>query len=364
MRALTAILLALFSAGVCVGAAAAQPPAEARPGSIGVRLGNERPAPAVRLMVPGGPAAMAGVRPGDRILAVDGRATDGLSGRQVERMTEGPLARPVELRLGTAEGMRTVRISRADLYAPGPGYTQAVRTRHFVVHHRADGGSRRYARGLARRAEAMARRELRGVDTRGRRAHLFVVPPLSAEGEMRMRQETMVPWWGAWVDALPSQGESVASTLAYLRFGDPGAAALERFGGKGLWDEPPDELHRYAVATLVTMGMAPDASPEVLARISPDLSGISASLRVYVRERWGDRRFAALWRSELPFADAVRAELGVEERELFADWREKIYTMGPRRDAGPGLETLLVALGWGVVMVAAGVWVARGKEAG
>jgi hypothetical protein len=102
----------------------------------------------------------------------------------------------------------------------------------------------------------------------------------------------------------------------------------------------------------------------VLARISPDLVGISASVRAYIRERWGDRRFTAIWRSELPFADAVRTELGVEERELFADWREKIYSLGPRRDAGPGFGTFVVALGWGVVILLAGVWVARGKEAG
>jgi hypothetical protein len=361
MRALFAVLLLL---PLAAPPAAAQGGAPARPGSIGVRLGNERPAPAVRLMLAGGPAAMAGLRPGDRILAVDGRATDGLSGRQVERMMEGPITRPVELRVGVAEGTRTVRVPRADLYAPGPGFTQAVRTRHFVVHHRADRGSRRFARGMARRAEAMVRRELRGVDTQGRRAHLFVVPPLSSEGDVRSRQEALVPWWGAWVDALPGQAESMASTLAYLRFGEPGAAALERFGGKGLWSEPPTELHRYAVATLVTMRVEPDASPEMLARLSTDLTATGASLREYVRERWGDRRFGALWRSDLSFADAVRAELGVEERELFADWREKIYTLGPRRDAGPGLQTFLVALGWGMVVLAAGVWVARGKEVG
>jgi hypothetical protein len=362
MRALIAVLLVLLS--VWPSPAAAQAGSEARPGSIGVRLGNERPAPAVRQILTGGPAAMAGLRPGDRMLAVDGRRTDGLSGRQVERMIEGPLARPVELLVGVAEGTRTVRIPREDLFAPGPGYTQALRTEHFIVHHRADGGSRRFARGLARRAEAMARRELRGVDTQGRRAHLFVVPPLSAEGDVKSRQEAMVPWWGVWVEALPSQGEELASTLAYLRFGDPGAAALERFGAKYLWGETAPELHRYAVSQLVTMGVEPDASPEVLARISPDLVGISSSVRAYIRERWGDRRFGAVWRSELPFAEAVRKELGVEERELFADWREKIYSMGPRRDAGPGLETFLVALGWGAVILLAGVWVARGKEAG
>lgn len=360
MRALIALLLVLLS----LAPAAAQAGGEARPGAIGVRLGNERPAPAVRLVLTGGPAAMAGLRPGDRILAVDGRRTDGLSGRQVERMIEGPLARPVELLVGVAEGTRTVRVPREDLYAPGPGYTQAVRTEHFVVHHRADRGSRRYAHGLARRAEAVARRELRGVDTQGRRAHLFVVPPMSSEGEVKLRQEAMVPWWGVWIEALPTQGGELASTLAYLRFGDPGAAALERFGPKYLWQQQAGELHRYAVSQLVTMGVEPDASPEVLARISPDLIGISGSVRAYIRERWGDRRFGAVWRSELPFAEAVRRELGVEERELFADWREKIYSMGPRRDAGPDLGTFLVGLGWGVVILAAGVWVARGKEAG
>lgn len=361
MRALILLLLALL---VRPSTAAAQARSEATPGSIGVRLGNERPAPAVRMMIAGGPAAMAGLRPGDRILAVDGRRTDGLSGHQVERMIEGPLARPVELVVAAAEGTRTVRVPRADLYSPGAGYTQAVRTERFVVHHRDDRGSRRYAHRLARRAEALARAELRGVDTQRRRAHLWVVPPFVLEYDVQARREGLVPWWGAWVEALPSQGEPLASTMAYLRFGEPGAAALERFGGKSMWSQPTGDLHRYAVSQLVMMGVEPDASPDVLARLAPDLSGASASLRVYVRERWGDRRFGALWRSELPFADAVRAELGVEERELVADWREKIYSLGPRRDAGPGLETFLVTLAWGAVTLAVGVWVARGKQAG
>lgn len=359
MRALFALLLLLAAVP-----AAAQPRDQVRPGSIGLRMGNERPVPAVRQMIAGGPATLAGIRVGDRILAVDGRRTDGLSGRQVERLTEGPLGRPVELVVSTGEGTRGLRIAREDLFAPGAGYTQAVRTEHFVVHHRPDRGSRRYARSLARRAEAMARKELRGVDTQGRRAHLFVVPPFSGSNDVKIRQETMVPWWGAWVDAVPGQMESVSSTLAYLRFGEPGAAALDRFGGKFLWASEPADLHRYAVSQLVSMGMDPAAPPEVLARISPDLAGLSGSLRVYVRERWGDRRFGALWRSELPFPDAVRAELGVEEHELFADWRDKVYSLGPKRDAGPDLETFLVAAGWGAVMLALGVWVARRKEVG
>lgn len=359
MRILLAVFLALPA--LCPAPAAAQ--ADAYPWSIGVRMGNERPAPAVRQMIASGPAALAGLRTGEPVLAVDGRPTEGLTGRQVERMMEGPPG-IVNLLVGGPEGTRPLRVRRANVYAPGAGYTRAVRTEHFVIHHRPDGGSRRYARKLARQAEAMAREELRGVDTQGRRAHLFVVPPMSAEVDVKARQEAMVPFWGAWVDAGPTQGEPVASTLAYLRYGEPGMAAQERLGGKVMWSETPSEMHRSAVAQLVAMGVAPDAPPEMLIRITPEIWSVSASLRAYVRERWGDRPFGALWRSDLPFADAVRRELGVEEHELFADWRDEIYSLGPQRDAGPGLDTFLVALGWGVVMMAAGVWVARGKEAG
>ncbi|HEX2206378.1 MAG TPA: PDZ domain-containing protein [Longimicrobium sp.] len=362
MRVFITLVLVLLAARAA--SAQAQPRGEALPGTIGVRLGNERPSPAVRLVLAGGPAALAGVRPGDRILAVDGRHTEGMSGGRVERLIEGPVGRPVELMVAAPEGTRTVRVPRADLYAPGPGFNHVMRTQHFTIHHRGDGGSRRYARGLARRAEAMARRELRGADTQGRRVHLFVVPPLTTEGEVKARQESLLPWWIAWVDAMPGGTESVHSTLAYLRFGQPGTAAQERMSGKYLWNETPDELHRYAVSTLVTMGMDPASPPEVLARLSPDLAAVSVSMRTYVRERWGDRRFGALWRSELSFPEAVRAELDVDERELFADWRDKIYSLGPRSDAGPGLQTFLVALGWGAVLLAAGVWVARRKQAG
>lgn len=362
MRVFIALVLLLLASRPA--SAQVQPRGEARPGTIGVRLGNERPAPAVRLTLAGGPAALAGIRPGDRVLAVDARPTDGLSGAQVERLIEGPVGRPVELRMAGPEGTRTMRVTRADLHAPGTGYTRFVRTPHFVVHHRGDGASRRYARGLARRAEAMVRADLRGVDTQGRRAHLFVVPPLTTDGEVKARQEALLPWSAAWVDAMPGGHEAIPSTLAYLHFGEPGAAGLERLGSKYSWGETPDDLHRYAVATLVTMGVDAGESPEVLARLSADLGSVSGSLRAYIRERWGDRRFAAVWRSELSFPDAVRSELGVEERELFADWRDKIFTLGPQRDAGPGLDTVLVALGWGLVIVAAGMWVARGKQVG
>ena len=358
MRILLVLLLAVLALRPAPAAA------QARPGSLGLRLGNDLPTPTVRFVLAGSPAALAGVRFGDRVLAVDGRPVQGMTARQVERRVEGPVGSPVQLTVSGAEGTRTLRAVRADLFAPGPGYTAAVRTEHFVVHHRADGGSRRFARRLARHAEARARRELRGVDTQGRRAHLFVVPAVFAGGEVKLRQEGLVPWWGAWVEALPGQGEHLASTLAYLRYGEPGVAASERLGGKLLWSQKAADLHRDAVWQMVSMGLAPDTPPEVLARVAPELASVSASLREYVRERWGERRFASLWRSDLPFPEAVRRELGVEERELMADWRDEVYTLGPRRDAGPGFDTFLVALGWGVVVLLAGVWVARGKEAG
>jgi len=56
---------------------------------------------------PGGPADEAGVKPADRILAVDGRPVEGLSLYEVADALQGPATSKVAVRLGRGSGMET-----------------------------------------------------------------------------------------------------------------------------------------------------------------------------------------------------------------------------------------------------------------
>ncbi len=69
----------------------------------------------VRYPVPGGPAEAAGIRPGDRILEVDGLPAEGLEGEELARRIKGPAGTEVVLTvLGPGESApRQVRVRRA-----------------------------------------------------------------------------------------------------------------------------------------------------------------------------------------------------------------------------------------------------------
>lgn len=355
-------LLALLAAAFSPCAVEAQE-VLSRPGSVGVRLEDDAGGPRVDALVPDGPAARAGVRPGERLLSVDGRAAAGRGATVAEALLAGPAGTPVEVMLAGMDGVRRLRLVREDVFAPAAGYTETIAGKYFVVHHRRTGSDRAAARRVARRAERVAERELRGIDTGGRRFHAYVVGPEGISTISRRARNELLPGWVGWAYIGPIDDEvSFGVALAYLRFGEGGRRVAERLGGRHGWGIPADPLHRAAVREIMGTSLPPSPSPAALSRATAGNAAVGASLRAYLRDRFGDRRFAALWTSPLPFDSAAARTLGVSERELLADWSGKVYALGPDPDAGPGLGSFAVGAGYAALLLLLGAVVARRKE--
>ncbi len=76
--------------------------------------------PLVVAPVAGGPAAAAGVRPGDAILAIDGEDPAGLTPAALALRLQGPPGREMRLRLGRDGGETTVTVPLRPVAAPKP----------------------------------------------------------------------------------------------------------------------------------------------------------------------------------------------------------------------------------------------------
>lgn len=333
-----------------------------RPAGIGVQLERTGAAIRIRSLLPDGPAARAGMRAGDRILAVDGRPVQGESLRRVEALLVGALEDSVVLAVASDDTVQALRVARDDVFAPSAGYTEAVVTPYLVVHHRPGRASRVFAERMARRGTAIAAEELRGVDTGGRRAHLYVLEGFMGAQDVRRRRLEMLPAWAQWMDAGPFKQEAMRAVTAYPRFGEPGKGAAEMLAGRRGWSSPSDELHRAAVEAMLAADLPADAAPDRLLRMVPALPELGASLRAYTRDRFGDQRFGELWRSDAPFGPSAQRVLGVTETELVADWRAAVLSLGPDPGAAPPARRLVVAMGWIALLLAWGMWTAARRE--
>ena len=80
------------------------------PGGVGITFGSDR---TVSLLLPDAPADRAGLREGDRIVAVDGRSLHGLSSDETPPYIIGPVGEPVTLTIWRGDAAFDVTVERA-----------------------------------------------------------------------------------------------------------------------------------------------------------------------------------------------------------------------------------------------------------
>jgi hypothetical protein len=301
----------------------------------------------------GGPRAGASPASGGRapeLLSIDGIDVRGWSAGHAGALLMGPAGTRATVVWQDQAGRHTLVRARTDVFAPGPGYSRVLATRHFVMHFRRDEARR--ARSLAGRAERAYAETGYPADARGRRAHYWVVP-YGGGGSRRGR--VMPTVWGTWISGEVSEEFELTRPLTYVGFGLPGRAA-DAVGAHAGWG-PPQKVHRRAVQS-----MKEGASVRVVQDYF-DSQG-ELSLREYVRGRYGDAALGRLWRSDLPFDQAAPAVLGVDAPELQARWRRDLLALGPNPELEPGPGMLAGALGWGALILLGGIGLARRREVG
>ncbi len=86
---------------------------------LGIELKANNGALLIVKVIPGSPAERGGIRPGDRIVAVDGRSTADLNTDQAADMLQGEEGSLVEISAVSSEGQsRTLRLQRAQVEVP------------------------------------------------------------------------------------------------------------------------------------------------------------------------------------------------------------------------------------------------------
>jgi len=281
------------------------------------------------------------------LVSVNGRSVPG-SWLRPPLALVGEIGTPVTLGYRAGDAVRVVRLVRSDVYAPGPGFTGLLRTPHFVVHYRPE--DERRARAVADDAERTYSRGGLPSAVGGRRAHLWVLREYPATRPGRLHPGR----WGTWVTGRYDPVLEYGDVFMYVAYGVPGAAG-ERLEWPGWADA--NTLHRTAVAQLLGHGPWLDRTP-----LNSSMTVAGASLREYIRQRYGVARLRRVWSSDASFDDAVAQVLGVSRARLEADWRRYIFSLGPDPAKAPTPRALAGALTCGALLLLAGVLVARKRE--
>lgn len=391
-------ILALGTVLALCGAAApaaGDPRIPLRPGGVGVVLDHHGSGSVYIVGVRrGSPAEAAGLgrqdssgtaagRPLDLrtpdfvLLAVDGRPVGHGGVHHALTALAGPVGSRVEVTVRRGRAVRTVRMTRGDVLAPGAGYTEVVLTRRFVVHHRPGPDEAREARRLARDAERRYAASGLPLDTRGRRAHLWVVeqapPPVESQASLP-----------AWAAHARSRGglrwSDLKRVFGYLAYGDPGRVGEEDFAAtRGLGNFGPgrEQVRAAHVSSARSIEDAASRKTGMPAFVAPrgyvgppGAQGRSwgnreeVSLRHYTLDRFGIERFQRLWASDLTFNDAVRRELGMSAEEFLRGWEAYVRTLGPDPRAPLSAGAVAGTFAWVGLALLFGVHVARTREVG
>jgi carboxyl-terminal processing protease len=91
---------------------------------VGIRLQKEESSGNLRVVepIPNSPAAAAGIRIGDRILAIDGKSTDGMTVETASGLIRGEAGTNITLRLDRGQGSFDVPLTRARIELPTVTY--------------------------------------------------------------------------------------------------------------------------------------------------------------------------------------------------------------------------------------------------
>ena len=86
--------------------------ASGRPASVGIEVDIRDGFVTVIAPIDGSPADSAGIKPGDRIISIDGTSPYRLTMEEVQQALSGPVGKPVRLTIDRDDGSRTVTLSR------------------------------------------------------------------------------------------------------------------------------------------------------------------------------------------------------------------------------------------------------------
>jgi C-terminal processing protease CtpA/Prc len=120
MTVCAALGIGVVAGGVGISRAGAQQGTAAENGIVGVAIGltaHTVGAPArliVERVLPGGPAAAAGVERGDEIIAISGQAVTGKTLRDITDMIRGKVGTPITLTFARHGQNRDVTLTRAE----------------------------------------------------------------------------------------------------------------------------------------------------------------------------------------------------------------------------------------------------------